>query len=250
MRGPTKVVIPARLASTRLPGKVLKPLGGRPVVEWCRRAALRAAVGPVVVATDSPEVLRAVESFGGSAVLTSPDCHSGTDRVYAALQAVERARRRRFAFVLNLQGDEPFIRPKTVLGTAALLWKGAAMSTAVIPMEDPSDAENPSVVKVALTGEGRCLYFSRAGIPFFSRAHAASDGAAPRVRHIGIYGFSRKTLERFIRLPPSPLEKAESLEQLRALEAGIPITAFLAHEKTMAIDTAADLRRARMMIHG
>ncbi len=250
MRGPTLVVIPARLASTRLPGKVLKPLGGLPVVEWCRRAAVRAAVGPVVVATDSREVLRAVESLGGSAVLTPEDCRSGTDRVHAAVRVVERSLRRRFSFVLNLQGDEPFIRTRTVRGTAALLWKGAAMSTAVIPMEDPSDADNPSVVKVALTGEGRCLYFSRAGIPFFSRAHASRPGDAPRVRHIGIYGFSRATLERFVRLPPSPLEKAESLEQLRALEAGIPITAFLAREKTVAIDTASDLRRARNMIHG
>lgn len=269
MRGATLVVIPARLASTRLPGKMLKPLGAFPVVEWCRRAAVRAAVGPVVVATDSREVLRAVESFGGTAVLTPEDCRSGTDRVHAAVQTIERALRRRprrgrcrapsgwalgprrrFPFVLNLQGDEPFIRPRTVRGVAALLWRGAAMSTAVVPLEDPSDLENPSVVKAAMAGDGRCLYFSRAPIPFFSRAHASSGGRAPRVRHIGIYGFSRSALDRFVSLPPSPLEKAESLEQLRALEAGIPITAFRAWEKTAAIDTASDLARARKLLHG
>ncbi|MBI5244826.1 MAG: 3-deoxy-manno-octulosonate cytidylyltransferase [Elusimicrobia bacterium] len=244
----TLIVIPARLGSTRLPRKVLKPLGGKLVVEWCRQAALKSGIGPVVVATDHPEVLRAVESCGGAAVLTPEDCRSGTDRVYAALCAIERARRRRYPFVINLQGDEPFIRPATIRAVAELLWQGAPMATAVIPMTDPREAGNPSVVKVALAASGRCLYFSRAPIPF--RRAADGDGAAPERmhRHIGIYGFARKALERFVRLPPSRLELIESLEQLRALEHGIEIFACRAHGAPLAIDTASDLRRAGRLL--
>ncbi|HAH07074.1 MAG TPA: 3-deoxy-manno-octulosonate cytidylyltransferase [Elusimicrobia bacterium] len=240
----TLVVIPARLASTRLPGKVLRSLGGRPVVEWCRQAALKAGIGPVVVATDHPEVLRAVEARGGTAVLTSEDCRSGTDRVHAALRVLERAHRRRYEFIVNLQGDEPFIQPSTVRGVAELLWKGAPMATAVVATADPREVRDPNVVKVALAASGRCLYFSRAPIPFKRPHKDGGDGPAPAFRHIGIYGYSRKALERFVSLPPSGLEKLESLEQLRALEDGMAIFACRTRERVLAIDTAADLRRA------
>jgi 3-deoxy-manno-octulosonate cytidylyltransferase (CMP-KDO synthetase) len=235
----TLVVIPARLASTRLPGKVLKSLGGRPVVEWCRQAALKAGVGPVVVATDHPEVLRAVEACGGTAVLTPG--------VHAALMTLERAHRRRYAYIINLQGDEPFIRPSAIRGVAELLWKGAPMATAVVASVRPGDARDPNVVKVALAAGGRCLYFSRAPIPF-KRPHKNGGGSFTAHRHIGIYGYSRKALERFVSLPPSRLERIESLEQLRALEDGMSIFACKTSGQALAIDTAADLRRAGRLL--
>lgn len=236
------VVIPARLASTRLPRKVLLPLAGLPVVEWCHRAAVRADVGPVVVATDHPEVAEAVERFGGKAVLTDPNCPSGTDRAAAAARKVERARGRRFKSVINLQGDEPFIRPSTIRAVAALLAGArpvADISTAVVALDDPRRAAEPNLVKAVLAADGRCLYFSRAPVPYPAR------GGAPRYfQHIGIYGYTRAALDRFVRLPPSPLETLESLEQLRALEAGMTIAAAIVRERTVAIDTAADLARA------
>ncbi|MFA6092971.1 MAG: 3-deoxy-manno-octulosonate cytidylyltransferase [Elusimicrobiota bacterium] len=240
------VLIPARYGSTRLPAKVLRPLGGIPVVEWCRRAAVRAAVGEVAVATDHEEVLRSVESYGGAAVLTPVSCASGTDRVHAALKTLERLRGVRYTHIINLQGDEPFIRPGTLKGVAALLREGAQMSTAVVPACE-EDADNPNVVKAVLAKDGRCLYFSRAPVPFL-RPHAGAPPRRPLYKHIGIYGFSREALERFVGLKPSVLERVESLEQLRALEDGISIRACVVKDRTVSIDTAADLRRAGRML--
>ncbi|MFH1724170.1 MAG: 3-deoxy-manno-octulosonate cytidylyltransferase [Elusimicrobiota bacterium] len=244
-RSRTLVVIPARHASTRLPGKVLKPLGGIPVVEWVRRSAIRADRGPVVVATDHPDVLHAVERFGGSAVLTSERCSSGTDRVAEALRIVEAARGLRFRAVINLQGDEPFIRPATIRRVAALIEKGADISTAVVPLSSRRAAADPNVVKAAVAADGRCLYFSRSAIPF-------ANGVDRRLsfRHIGIYGFTREALRRFVRLRPSPLERAERLEQLRALEDGMTIVAARVADPGIAIDTPADLARARRRCRG
>ncbi len=233
MKNDCLVVIPARLASTRLPGKVLAVIGGLPLVEWCRRAALRAAVGPVLVATDDVKVLRAVEYYGGQAVLTSNQCLSGSDRVW------EVARRRRERLILNLQSDEPFIKPTTIRRVSEILRNNdeADIATAVIPL-DSRRAEDPNVVKAAMGQGGRCLYFSRAPVPYFRSAPAA------RWQHIGIYGFRRAALERFVALAPSPLERAESLEQLRALEAGMSIFAAKAQDAGIAVDTKEDLGRA------
>ncbi|MFA6028998.1 MAG: 3-deoxy-manno-octulosonate cytidylyltransferase [Elusimicrobiota bacterium] len=239
------VVIPARYGSTRLPAKMLRLLGGVPVVEWCRRAAVRAGVGPVVVATDHPDIVRAIEAHGGEAVLTPVSCRSGTDRVHAAVRLLAK-RGRRFRYVVNLQGDEPFIRSATLRGVAGLLRRGAAMATAVVPGA-AEDLANPNAVKAVLAKDGRCLYFSRAPVPFL-RPHAGAPAARPIHRHLGIYGFSRAALERFVRLPPSRLERTESLEQLRALEDGIPIFAHVCRDRTVSIDTAADLRRAARML--
>jgi len=237
MSATTLVVIPARLGSTRFPAKVLAELGGLPIVEWCRRAAVRAGVGPVAVATESRTVAAAVESRGGTAVLTSPDCVSGTDRVHEALKTLERTHRRRFARIINLQGDEPFIAAATIRRVAELLRSpGVDISTAVVPMADFREASRPSVVKAVLARDGRCLYFSRSVVPF--------PGSGGFFQHIGIYGYQRSALERFVRLPPSPLERRERLEQLRALEDGMTISAARVSDKTVAIDVPADLRRA------
>lgn len=241
----TLVVIPARMGSSRFPGKVLAPLGPLPVVEWCRRAAVAAGVGPVVVATDSARVREAVRSFGGAAVLTPRSCRSGTDRVRAAAAALERVRGKAFKAVVNLQGDEPFIRPATIRAVSGLLKApaGPDIATAVVRSRDARRAADPHVVKAVLAGDGRCLYFSRSAVPY-------ANGSAPAefFEHIGIYGFRREALERFVRLPPSRLEARERLEQLRALEAGMTIAAARARERTVAIDVPGDLRRARLLL--
>lgn len=233
------VVIPARLGSTRFPAKVLATLRGVPVVEWCRRAAVAAKVGPVVVATDHPKVLHAVEYYGGEAVLTPPSCASGTDRVWT----VAKARKPRF--VINLQGDEPLIQAATIRKVAELLRSRpeANIATAVVPFSDKKRFSDPNVVKAAMGDNGRCLYFSRAPIPF-PRDPAAANGARTPLQHIGIYGFRYKALQRFITLKPSGLERLECLEQLRALEAGMTIYAVRVGDRTVAIDTPGDMARA------
>ncbi len=240
MRPDCLVVIPARLGSTRFPAKVLASLGGRSVVEWCWRAAIRAKVGPVLVATDDQRVVRAVAAFGGQAVLTPRSCASGSDRVHCASLG------RKEPFIINLQGDMPFVRPSTVRRVAQILRrnKAADMATAVVPMADERRALNPNAVKAVLARDGRALYFSRSPIPF------PRNGNVPqRFEHLGIYGFRRKALERFVRLSPSPLEKIESLEQLRALEDGMTIYAARVEDLSVAIDTPADLRRAERLLH-
>jgi len=237
--GPCLVVIPARFGSKRFPAKVLAPLGGRPVVEWCWRAAVRADIGPVVVATDHERVRRAVAAVGGDSVMTPAACASGSDRVACA------ARGRREALVLNLQGDMPFVKPSTLRRVIAILRRNPAadMATAVTPLRDERRGADPNVVKAALTHDGRALYFSRAPIP-----HPRNGGRITRFEHLGIYGFRKRTLERFVRLPPSPLELCECLEQLRALEAGWSLYAAVVTEQPVAIDTRADLKRAERIL--
>ncbi len=239
MTGRCLVVIPSRFGSTRFPGKVLAPLAGKPVVRWCYDAAKAARVGPVVVATEDERVVQAVRSFGGEAVLTSDQCRSGSDRVF------EASRLWRGRFVINLQGDMPLVRPATILRVARLLEDnpGADIATAVMPLEDPERIKDPNVVKAAVARDGRALYFSRSPIPF------PRDGRpARRFEHLGIYGFRRSALKRFVKLPPSPLEKTESLEQLRALENGMTIFAAFVSDVPVAIDTPADLKRAQSLL--
>lgn len=237
------VVIPARLASTRFPAKVLATLKGKPIVEWCRRAAIAAKVGPVVVATDHARVQHIVEKYGGEAELTEADLPSGTDRVWAV------AKRRKAKWVINLQGDEPLIKPATIKKVAELLQarKEAHIGTAVVPIEDPSRVEDPNVVKAAMGVDGRCLYFSRAPIP---GSRANTNGCYSYLQHIGIYGYQFDALRRFVSLPPSALEKRESLEQLRALEDGMSIFAATVKDTTVAIDTPRDLVRAQKVLNG
>jgi 3-deoxy-manno-octulosonate cytidylyltransferase (CMP-KDO synthetase) len=233
----TLIAIPARMASTRLPNKPLKLLAGLPVVERVRRQAIKAAIGDVVVATDHRDILRTVEGYGGQAVMTDKSLASGTDRVRSAAQKLERRRGRRYRVIVNLQGDEPFISPSTIR-KVALLARKADISTAVVPGLKGSAARDPNTVKAVLTHKGQCLYFSRSPVP-----HSNGRGSE-LFQHIGIYGFSRPALERFVRLAPSPLEKAERLEQLRALEDGMSIYAARVRDRTIAIDTRADLSRA------
>jgi len=241
----TLVVIPARIGSTRFPGKVLADLGGRPVVEWCRRAAVRAGVGPVVVATEDKKVARTLRALGADVVLTSSKCASGTDRVW---EAARRRMNRSIRFVLNLQGDEPFVRPATLRRVVDVLRKKPRcdIATAVVPLERRAQIQDPNVVKAAMAPDGRCLYFSRAPIPYPRGIH--KNGAVGYFKHIGVYGFRKQALRRFVRFPPSPLERRESLEQLRALEKGMSIHAAVVRDETISIDTPEDLERARRFI--
>jgi 3-deoxy-manno-octulosonate cytidylyltransferase (CMP-KDO synthetase) len=237
----TVVMIPARLRSTRLPNKPLAKIGGVPMIVQVWRRACAANVGPVIVACGEPEIAEAVEAHGGTSVLTDPDLPSGTDRIFQALGRVDPERR--FARVINLQGDLPTLDPATIRTVLDPLDQlGTDMGTLAVATEDPLERADPSVVKAIIAFDashprlGRALYFTRASAP---------SGEGPVYHHIGIYAFRRPVLERFAGLPPSPLEQRERLEQLRALEAGLSIGVALVDTNPLGVDTPADLERAR-----
>jgi 3-deoxy-manno-octulosonate cytidylyltransferase (CMP-KDO synthetase) len=237
------IIIPARLASMRLPGKPLADIAGTPMIVRVWRQAERAGLGPVLVAAAEPAVADVIERAGGRAVLTDPELASGSDRVHAALEAADP--HGRFDAVINLQGDLPAIDPLALKRVAQVLAaSGADIATLAAPIDDPSDFENPSVVKpvVAWNAEGtsgRALYFTRARAP---------AGEGPLYHHVGIYAFTRTALARFVTLPPSPLEEREKLEQLRALEAGMRIEVAHIDAVPLSVDTPADLERARAQL--
>ncbi|HEY3814666.1 MAG TPA: 3-deoxy-manno-octulosonate cytidylyltransferase [Caulobacteraceae bacterium] len=234
------VLIPARMAATRLPNKPLAEIGGVPMIVRVLRRAEAAGVGLAAVAAGDPEIVEAVEKAGGRAVLTDPALPSGSDRIRAALQALDPDGR--CDAVINLQGDMPFVDPNVISMTARLLADEPAcdISTVVAVEASPADRASPDVVKavLAMTADGtrgRALYFTRSTL----------YGDAPVWRHVGIYGYRRDALMRFTELAPSPLEKREKLEQLRALEAGLQIWAAVADEAPISVDTPADLEAAR-----
>ena len=221
-------VIPARLGSTRFPRKVLAKLGGKSMIEWCWRAATAAKLGPVLVAVDSKEVAAEVERFGGESVMTSPSLPSGSDRVWAA------AKGRTEPVILNFQGDMPLLKPATLRATVKALTAGTDIATSVIALADGPRRDASHVVKAVLSKNGRCLYFSRAPVSSWE--------------HLGLYAYRRAALKRFVSLKPSPLEKSERLEQLRALEDGMTIRAAVVRERPVAVDVPSDLRRAETML--
>lgn len=239
----TLVVIPARLGAVRLPRKPLRLLAGVPLVVrvWQRVSEMKLGE-ECVVATDDESVAGAVREAGAECVMTSHHHVSGTDRV------AEVARMPRFSgysTVVNVQGDEPFIGPAAVKGAAAIVASGRfPLGTAASPA--PWDiADDPAVVKVVLGDDGRALYFSRAGIPFVRDRDAIGSNEMRMLQHIGVYAYTREALERWVALPPHPLENTERLEQLRPLAAGIPIGVAIAEETPASgIDTEDDLSRA------
>lgn len=247
--GSVVAVIPARYASTRFPGKVLATIGDRTMLRRVHDRALACAeVSRVIVATDDERILREVLAFGGTAVMTSTEHRSGTDRIAEAARVAAPDA----SFLIDIQGDEPFLNPADVDAlTRALLGDPDAIWTAVAPLHDPEALARSDVVKAARASDGRVLYFSRAPIPYLRPKGEGGEtgrGAALRWHHVGIYGFSRDMLERFVCLPESPLEDAEGLEQLRALEAGIPVRAIQVEPGFGGIDTREDLERARRRI--
>lgn len=242
----TIVLIPARLASTRLPEKPLARIAGEPMIVHVWRRAVEAGVGPVVVACAEEAIAEVVRAAGGEAVLTDPALPSGTDRIFAALRALDPGRR--FERVVNLQGDLPTLDPSALRHVLEPLDAlGSEMATLANATEDPHEIADPNVVKAVIAFDparpqlGRALYFTRASAPW---------GEGPVWHHIGIYAFRRDVLERFAGLPPSPLERRERLEQLRALENGIGIGVRLVGVVPFGVDTPADLEKARRILEG
>jgi 3-deoxy-manno-octulosonate cytidylyltransferase (CMP-KDO synthetase) len=239
----TLVVIPARMAATRLPGKPLADIHGQPMIVHVWRRAMEALVGPVLVAAAEPEIAEAVEASGGRAVLTRPDHPSGSDRVFEALGHADP--RGEIEIVVNLQGDLPTLDPRLVRAALAPLADPAVdLATLAVPIVEERERTDPNVVKAVLSaGPGdriaRALYFTRATAPW---------GEGPLWHHIGLYAWRRRTLERFVALPPAPLERREKLEQLRALEAGMRIDAAIVDTVPLGVDTPADLDRARALL--
>ena len=237
------VVIPARMHASRLPGKPLADIHGEPMIVHVWRRALDAGLGPVVVACGEPEIARAVEAAGGEAVLTDPDLPSGSDRIHQAVSRLDPERR--FDAVINVQGDLPTLDPATARAAFLLLDDPAVdigTVAAVIVREEEKDAIHVNKAVVAWDAEesrGRALYFTKFPAPW-------GDGNV--YHHIGLYAFRRAALDRFVALPPSPLERRERLEQLRALEAGMRIDVARVDTVPLGVDTPADLARARELL--
>ncbi len=235
------VLIPARMAATRLPDKPLADIGGLPMIVRVFRQAQAAGVGPVAVAAGDPEIVAAVKAAGGLAVLTDPELPSGSDRIQAALEALDPDGRH--DAVINLQGDMPFVPAAIIADCARLLEQQPScdVATVVSAEASPADRSNPDVVKAVLALDpgatsGRALYFTRSTL----------YGDAAIWRHVGIYGYRREALARFIAAPPSPLERREKLEQLRGLEMGLSYWAAVADDAPISVDNPADLEAARI----
>ncbi|MFC1937083.1 3-deoxy-manno-octulosonate cytidylyltransferase [Chloroflexota bacterium] len=239
------IVIPARLASSRLPGKVLADIAGKPLVQHVYERAVKAAAHQVLVATDSEEVCHAVAEFGGTAVLTDPDLPSGTARIAAIIDQISSE------VIVNVQADQPLVEPDLITQVAQRFSNTAAdIITPVWRITDAADLFDAGIVKVVRGHDGRALYFSRSPIPFVRDA-AISDWLRKATfwGHYGIYGYRRQVLVDFKScLPPSPLEEAEKLEQLRFLEAGYRIYTVETSYRQVAVDTAEDLARVRRIM--
>jgi len=233
------VLIPARMASTRLPGKPLADIAGKPMIVQVLERAREAGFPRIAVAAAEADIAEAVTRAGGEAVLTRPDHPSGSDRIFEALGALDGEGRH--DTIINLQGDLPTLEPQAIRAVAdALVATGADIATLVAPCAD-EDRSNPNVVKAVVSfpptgGFGRALYFTRATAP---------HGEGPLWHHIGIYAYTRAALARFVALPPSPLETRERLEQLRALEAGMTIAVAAVGGVPLGVDTPEDLEKAR-----
>ncbi|HWY60712.1 MAG TPA: 3-deoxy-manno-octulosonate cytidylyltransferase [Rhizomicrobium sp.] len=235
------LLIPARMASARLPGKPLADIAGRPMIVRVWERAMAAKLGPVVVAAGEPEIVACIAAAGGRAVLTDPALPSGSDRIFAALQSLDPERRH--DVIVNLQGDLPALESETIRAVVDAL-SGADIATLAAEITDPAERDNPAVVKAVVAWDGggkkgRALYFTRTRAP---------SGEGPLFHHIGIYAFTRSALARFVALPPSPLEKREKLEQLRALEANMRIAVARVDRVPLSVDTPADLERANRIL--
>jgi 3-deoxy-manno-octulosonate cytidylyltransferase (CMP-KDO synthetase) len=233
------ILIPARMASTRLPGKPLADIAGQPMIVHVLRRAQEAALGPVAVATDSREIADAVEKAGGQAVMTRADHVSGSDRIFEALNKLDPQGRARI--VVNVQGDLPTLSPQDLQAVLEPLADPAVdIATLAAEIKQSAERTNPNVVKMVgspvSAGRLRALYFTRATAP---------SGEGPLYHHIGLYAYRRAALQRFVGLPPSPLELREKLEQLRALEAGMRIDVAIVDSVPLGVDTPEELAQAR-----
>jgi 3-deoxy-manno-octulosonate cytidylyltransferase (CMP-KDO synthetase) len=238
----TLVLIPARLASTRLPGKPLVEIGGLPMIVQVVRRAEAAKLGAVWVATDDLAIKTAVEKAGGNAVMTRKDHISGSDRIFEALRAIDPKKKAKI--IVNVQGDLPTVEPATIRAAAKLVQdKAVDIGTVAAVIDNENDRVSPNIVKVigSVAGKNRlhALYFTRATAP---------SGEGPLYHHIGLYAYRRAALEKFVKLKPSNLEQRERLEQLRALEAGMRIDVAIVDAVPLGVDTRAELEKAREML--
>lgn len=237
------IIIPARMASTRLPGKPLADIHGEPMIAHVWRRAMESKIGPVVVACDGKEIAAAVEKAGGKAVLTRPDHPSGSDRIWEALNALEGSGA--YDAVINLQGDEPLIDPKIISAAYGLLRDPEVdIGTLAAEIRSEEKKQASQVVKAVVdkpqdAAHGRALYFSRMPVP---------SGEGPMYHHVGLYAYRREALAQFVAAPPSPLEKREKLEQLRALALGLHIEVGVIDTVPLGVDTPGDLETARRLL--
>ncbi|HEX8610015.1 MAG TPA: 3-deoxy-manno-octulosonate cytidylyltransferase [Telluria sp.] len=241
------VIIPARMASTRLPDKPLADLGGKPMVVRVAERAAASGAARIIVATDHADIAAACAAHGVEACMTGADHPSGTDRIAEVARTLGLAED---AVVVNLQGDEPLIDPALLAATAALVGPGVPMATCAHPLHEAADAFNPNVVKVVLDKLGRAMYFSRATIPWHRDGFAQSKDSLPAsyvaLRHIGLYAYTNAFLQTYPTLEPAPLEAVEALEQLRVLWHGFPIAVHVTSSAPAAgVDTPEDLERVR-----
>ncbi|MDQ7968775.1 MAG: 3-deoxy-manno-octulosonate cytidylyltransferase [Oxalicibacterium faecigallinarum] len=241
------VIIPARLASTRLPNKPLADLGGKPMVVRVAERAAQSGADRIIVATDHADIVAACNVHGVEVCITRSDHPSGTDRIAEVAAAIDLPAD---AVVVNVQGDEPLIDPDLIAATAKLIGNDVPMSTAAHPIHDVAETFNPNVVKVVLDRASRALYFSRATIPWHRDGFAHSKEALPTgyapLRHIGLYAYRNDFLQAYPKLELSPIEQIEALEQLRVLWHGIPIAVHVTNEAPAAgVDTPDDLERVR-----
>lgn len=235
----TVIMIPARMASTRLPGKPLADIGGKPMIVHVYERAVKAATGPVYVACAEEEIAQAIRQAGGEAILTDPDHPSGTDRIHEALTRIDP--HQHYQIVVNVQGDLPLLSPQLINQATALLTdNNVDIGTLAALTTTEEEHHNPNVVKAVIAhngpSQGRALYFTRATAPY---------GEGPLYHHIGLYAYRREALERFVTLPPSPLELREKLEQLRALEHHMRIDASITDTVPLGVDTPEDLETVR-----
>ncbi|MGC6517414.1 MAG: 3-deoxy-manno-octulosonate cytidylyltransferase [Candidatus Puniceispirillaceae bacterium] len=233
------ILIPARMAASRLPGKPMADIAGKPLIEHVWAGAVSASIAPVFVATDHEAIYDHITSCGGQAVMTKDTHPSGSDRIYEAIMKIDPSGR--YQKLINLQGDLPTITTKAIRALAHLLSLGRCDLATLVAKATTDEISKPQVVKAVMSWDkdgliGRAHYFSRQAVP-----HNATD----YWHHIGLYGWQRQALERFVSLPPSPLEQTEKLEQLRALEAGMMIEACVIDEAPGGVDTMADLNAVR-----
>lgn len=237
-------VIPARYSSVRFPGKVLANLLDKPLIQWVyERASASASLGKVIVATDDQRIVKAVESFGGEVQLSSREHRSGTERV------AEVAERLDSDIVVNIQGDQPLVEAEAIDSLVRSTFDDpeTAVGTLVAKSRDEDELQNPNVVKVVFDRNGYALYFSRYPIPWLS--HPCSNPGNPSFyKHVGVYSYRREPLLRLAKLPPSPLELSEGLEQLRALENGLPIRVFETSYPSFSVDTPQDLAKVEKLL--
>lgn len=244
------LIIPARWGSTRFPGKLLYPLAGKPLLQhvWerCKRAR---SIDHIIIATDDQRIKKVVEAFGAKVVMTSVKHQSGTDRIAEAVKKLEKRETTSFSHVINVQGDEPLIDTRLIDRLAKTMVKDSTveMITAATPLDEETHRNDPNVVKVVLDQRGDALYFSRSLIPYHRDLHDSESAVHPLL-HLGIYGFRKESLKKFVTYRPSPLERCEKLEQLRALEHGIKIRVLTTSHRALGVDTPEDAKRIEALI--